>query len=326
MMTTRRKASGFSLIELMISMTIGVFLIGGALYVFDEANATTRVNESLARMQENARWALDTIEPDIRLSGYWGRHTAGSTIAGRANSIAPLATAVDPDCGPNWSINTDVSLEGFNNDTPAWTCVSDADHHDGSDTLAVRHASGQAIDTPDLENDRIYLRTHEAGRGALFFGTAEPAINDGQNNEQVAHAYYVRPNTFGNDGRPSLRRRGLTAGPAVIDQEIISGVEDLQVQFGIDNNADFAVDLYVNPDNALLATAPPILAVRIWLLMRADDPELGFVDNRTYVYADREFTPDDTPVTPTSVLSDYRRILVARTIYLRNESIMEGSL
>ncbi len=321
-MTSMHKASGFSLIELMISMTIGIFLIGGALYVFDEASATTRINESLARMQENARWALDAIEPDIRLAGYWGRHTAGSTIAGRAGSVAPLATPIGSDCGPDWSIDTDVSLEGFNNEAPAWTCVAAAAHRAGSDSLAVRHASGRAIDTANLENDRIYVRTHEAGQGALFFGAAEPAIAEGQNNELVAHAYYVSPNTVGNDGRPSLRRRGLSSGPAVIDQEIISGVEDMQIQFGIDTNADRAVDLYVNPDNPLLAAGPSVLAVRVWLLMRADEPELGFRDDRTYSYADREYSP----ATDAAVLSNYRRLLISRTVYLRNESILEASL
>ena len=77
----------------------------------------------------------------------------------------------------------------------------------------------------------------------------------------------------------------------MIDQEVISGIEDLQVQFGIDRNDDGAVDRYVDPDNAVLATNPRIRAVRVWLRMRADRPEPGFNDTRVYTYADQQFTP-----------------------------------
>ncbi|MBT8143820.1 MAG: PilW family protein, partial [Gammaproteobacteria bacterium] len=160
---------------------------------------------------------------------------------------------------------------------------------------------------------------HEAGRGALFAGTAEPPIGEGQNNLLLAHAYYVRPNTINDDGVPSLRRRQLGTGPALTDQEIIPGVEDLQVQFGIDSDGNGTVDRYVNPDNAALNAGPVVRAVRVWLRMRSESPEIGFTDTRTYTYADREYTPAADE-------ADFRRLLVSRTIFLRNEAIPEASL
>jgi len=48
--------------------------------------------------------------------------------------------------------------------------------------------------------------------------------------------------------------------------------------------------------------------VRIWLLVRAETPEQGFVNNRRYVYADRDVTVND----------NFRRVLMSRTIQLRN--------
>jgi hypothetical protein len=51
------------------------------------------------------------------------------------------------------------------------------------------------------------------------------------------------------------------------------------------------------------------VAVRIWVRVRAEAPERGFTDNRTYQYADiQPFTPND----------NFRRVLISRTIYLRN--------
>ncbi|MEM9057989.1 MAG: PilW family protein, partial [Pseudomonadota bacterium] len=100
-------------------------------------------------------------------------------------------------------------------------------------------------------------------------------------------------------------------------------VEDLQIQFGIDTDlrgqpGRHSVNRYINADNPLLDPADPafnpdnrVIAVRVWLLMRADTPELGFVDDRTYVYGDREFTPEGDDAA-------FRRLLVSRTIFLRN--------
>ncbi|MBT8135967.1 MAG: PilW family protein [Gammaproteobacteria bacterium] len=317
-----KQESGFSLIELMVAMSIGIVLIGGAIYVYDEARSTLNINDTLARMQENARWALDVIEPDIRLAGYWGRHTNGVTIDRRAGSANPLAVAVTGDCDTSWAIDVQVSLAASNNADPGLDCIDAADHRAGTDTLQLRHASGRNFATAQLEAGRIYVRTHETGEGSLFAGAAEPPINDGQNNALVAHVYHVRPYTIAGDSLPSLRRQGLTTvggTPTMIDQEVISGIEDLQVQFGIDRNDDGAVDRYVDPDNAVLATNPRIRAVRVWLRMRADRPEPGFNDTRTYTYADQQFTP-------AGAAANFRRLLVSRTIFLRNESIREGEL
>ena len=69
-MRLRTAQRGATLIELMVAMTIGIFLIGGALYVFTESRSAMGVSDSLSRMQENARFALNSIEPDIRMAGF----------------------------------------------------------------------------------------------------------------------------------------------------------------------------------------------------------------------------------------------------------------
>jgi len=51
--------------------------------------------------------------------------------------------------------------------------------------------------------------------------------------------------------------------------------------------------------------------VRVWLLIRADDREPGFVDSRNYTYAGINYTP-------TGADAGYRRIVISRTIFLRN--------
>ena len=92
---------------------------------------------------------------------------------------------------------------------------------------------------------------------------------------------------------------------------MIPGVQDLQVQFGIDNNGDNNADQYVNPEAAALATAR-IVSARIWIMVVAPDIEVGFTDDRSYVFADRNY----------GVLGgNRRRLVVSRTIQLRNSTL-----
>jgi hypothetical protein len=119
--------------------------------------------------------------------------------------------------------------------------------------------------------------------------------------------------------------------PAFDDTEIMAGVEDLQVQFGIDTGdydndgvidpdadvngdgipeSDGRATRYVNPDFPGLDRLQ-VVSVRLWLRVRGDQPEPELDDRRTYRYADVEYTPagDDRR---------FRRMLLARTIMLRN--------
>ncbi|WP_150050690.1 PilW family protein [Methylomonas rhizoryzae] len=61
--------AGFSLIELMIAMMLGLFLIGGVVSVFLSNRAVYRQNENLSRMQESARYAFEVIARDLREAG-----------------------------------------------------------------------------------------------------------------------------------------------------------------------------------------------------------------------------------------------------------------
>ncbi len=73
--------SGMTLIELMVSMLIGLFLVLGAVTVYNQGRQNYTVNEGVARLQENLRFALDVFEPDIRLAGFWGMHSEDAAVS-----------------------------------------------------------------------------------------------------------------------------------------------------------------------------------------------------------------------------------------------------
>jgi type IV pilus assembly protein PilW len=319
-MEQHRHQNGMTLIELMVALAIGAFLMIGAVTVFMQSRTTFRVTESVSRLQENGRFALDALEPDIRMAHYWGLTTRSSKVQGRATP-AQAAGLGPATCGNNWTIDLDTEVGGTNN-RYVWACAGNATVEANSDTLVVRRVTEDPI--PGAPNaTTMYVQTARYQPSQIFSAAAIPAgylPATSQTHQLVVNGYYVsRNSTLDNPGNnvPSLRVKTLVPGPAIQDLEVLPGVEDMQIQFGIDTDIPEAfnrgsIDRYVNPEDPILALPDvEILAVRLWLRLRAERLENGFTDTTNYVYADQNFTPDATN-------NQFRRILVSKTIYLRN--------
>lgn len=316
----RKEMQGISLVELLVSLAIGVVLIGGSLSVYISGKATYTLNETIARMQENAAFALKFIEEDVRLAGLWGTHNSVATITGRA-SDNPIGTTPANDCTANWSIDLDNAVEGSNNAAPVWACLGT--YQAGTDILTIRRVDPTPVATADLQAGQMYLRSSLTPRGEVFVGTAEPNgfAPNAQNFPLLAHAYYVSPDSLAGDANnavPALHRVELVDGggaPSLRDAEIVTGVEQFQVQFGLSQDADDigGAVVYVDPDNPLLApgSGAVVVSVRVWVLVRAELPELNFDDNPSYTLGDVVYT------VPTEE-RDHRRLLVTRTFDVRN--------
>jgi len=96
----RRAQQGLTLIELMISITIGLVVVGAVSYVYLGSKGAYRGNESVARVQEAGRFALDAIGRDIRRTGALGCGTAASVTTVSAVNVGMqlvnTSTATDP--------------------------------------------------------------------------------------------------------------------------------------------------------------------------------------------------------------------------------------
>jgi hypothetical protein len=150
----------------------------------------------------------------------------------------------------------------------------------------------------------------------------------GQVNDLIVHGYYVDRTAEGQAGVPALRRWALTEAAEFQDDEIVAGVEDMQIQFGIDPTGTSGVATqYVDAVGpATLPATAQIVAVRIWLLVRSETQEQGFIDNRVYEYGDRlvatgktnDLSAADAAGKAYEPKDRYRRLLVSRTIMIRN--------
>jgi len=265
---------GMSLVELMVALTIGTFLLAGAISVFGKTRDLYRTNEAAARLQETARYAMSTIEADLRMANYWGLMSRADLVENGPGLDLANLPAVDPgyslpadlagfagtidQCGPMWAVKLPAYVEA-NDDAYGYTCAAFGAAVPGSDQLTIRRASTQAIATGAplaATAGQIKLQTSRV-QGSLFSGATEPAgylPPLSESRALVVNGYYVDQNSDERAGTPSLRRKQLdVAGnaPAITDLQIVPGVEDLQVEFGGDFNDDQNADYFVQPNVAI---------------------------------------------------------------------------
>ena len=317
-----RGQHGITLVELMVALAIGSFLMIGAIQIYSQSREAFTINESIARVQETAQFALDTIEADLRMASNWGRTSRALSVEGRTliGDPNPKALAVPLDCGEDWSIELGTPVDGFDN-VMGLTCPARNAAQPNSDVLTVRRAS---VNPVPLQAGRLQVQTTRI-QGEIFDdGNPPPQFDPAQSSTHnlMVSSYYVDANSELIPGVPTLRRKVLGiqgANSAVFDQEIAPGVENLQVQFGIDMNEDNTVDRYVNPGDEIYNPAAAgyspgarVITARIWVVVRGVTQEFGVQDATNY-------QPGNVAL---GQLNDgFRRLQGSKTILLRNTRI-----
>ena len=294
-----------SMIELIIAMAFGLFLVFALVEILINGKQSFSSANNLSRLQENGRIATDLIVSDLKRAGYAGGNSNVPNISG---TTAPeLPTANCPPTNTNWGLMIEQPVFGKNDKRGGYGCVQDADYLRG-DILVVRHAAPW-IETGALGANRYYLRS-SLFSGRTFKGSAEGApendVPETPNSvrELIAHGYFVGPSvrTCNGVAVPSLWRVSLSDAGLPELKELLPGVENFQVQYGINNQ-------YLDADDIALANWPDVTTVRIWLLVRSECAESGYSDARTIVMGDDNYVVDDS----------YRRQLYSSVVMIRND-------
>ena len=316
----QREQYGLTLIELMVALAIGSFLVIGSVQIYSQSREAFIINESIARVQETAQFAMDTIEADLRMASNWGRTSRGLAIENRSidgNANPKPLVNVPTDCGASWVLDLGMPVDGANN-TFNLPCAALGGAQAFSDLITVRRAT---VNPQPLQAGRLQIQSTRIG-GEIFDDGAVPTLfspADSATHNLMVSSYYVSANSDLIPGVPTLRRKSLvvTAGvSSIVDVEIAPGVENLQVQLGIDVDEDNTVDRYVNPGDDIYNPAAPgyvpgarVITARVWIVVRSVTRENGIIDNYTY-------QPGDVNLGTYS--DDLRRMQVSKTILLRN--------
>lgn len=266
----KRAQQGLSLIELMISLAIGLGLLAALTTVFVNSSHSEAETVRATQQIENGRFATQTLQEDVWHAGYYGRYVAYTTVA---------PTTIPDPCSTN--VNTAVAsptplqnslvfaVQGYNDaasvPTQLSTCLSADDFVPGTDILVVRRVDTSATALASLTGSTIYLQSVAeaynpatlqpmrpviaAGNPSSAFNLASPTTGElGEIRRFRVHIYFIAPcsvpagggtsctgaNDDGGRPIPTLKRLELSTSGAFQIEPLVEGIENMQVEYGID--------------------------------------------------------------------------------------------
>ncbi len=324
---------GFTLLELMVATVIGLLLIAVTVKVYIDSSSVYRYQQNLSRVQENGRFALEFLQRDIRMAGYWGCYAASTMqnslatgvtgsidlrsfrVAGvnPAASAAPWTARVLCDTlvlGGAVSVGMEVTATMAADSSDVTVSVADAaklyeyatldDKTDDKRGIVVISDCGKA--------DVFQIRSINTGAGVGVIGHTDdtgenppgnstPSFQDsyeaGSRIFVAAKYQYKLDDSFTNSGELALFR--LINKPD--DSEPVESEELVE---GVENmqilyGEDTDGDLVANRylPASSVGDMTQVVSIRVSLLMRSKDDNLAEESVVPYVYNGVTVTPAD---------------------------------
>lgn len=277
-MTSYRKFKGFTLIELMIAMAIGLFLTLVVVVSFSQVSRSQQQDEQITLISENGRYALRALSRSLTLGGFYGgvSEVSGISIDGSVAVGSNCEAGAIAVSAPSVSIVNDATAVQAGN----YDCLDTTDFVAGTDVLRVLRVADAPTAAPTPAG--IYVATNSFS-GVMYSGALPASVVPPiQNWRFMPEVFYVinEANAAGVDV-PTLCRYTLSETTGVMGRRCLAdGIENIQIEFGVDANNDFVADYYNNDPTAVeLANA---ISARIYILVRGDAQITGYVNDKVY--------------------------------------------
>jgi type IV pilus assembly protein PilW len=297
-----RLAAGFSLIELMVAVTLGLLLILALASLLAQQNKARSELEKSAAQVENGRYALSILQSEIQLAGFYGQFGAPITVPGALPDPCETSDMSEIDA------SLALPLQGYDNvgatiPSPLSGCLADEDHVAGTDILVVRRLATKVAASVDAK--RVYVQTTPDSRvtdlgensAASFTLLKKDGTTLADRRAYVQHIYFVSPcdvfasgettctaDADGGKPIPTLKRLELGVVGGVTEfvlTPLVEGVEDMQLDYGVDTEGGGA-PAYPFVEAPTLAEWPDVVAVNVSLLVRNPAETVGHDDVKTY--------------------------------------------
>jgi type IV pilus assembly protein PilW len=288
---------GFSLVEVMVAIAIGLAMTAIIVNIYARSSTTAGITQTLSEIQEQAEVAIETLERDIRMAGYLGCNS--NLVRGSL----PVNTLNNPTDYLNnfqqFIVGYDGTGAAFSPAAPSGVTGGTPNASPANDAFTVRIPTGEPqvlsanMATPTGAIAPFSVANFSAGTRAVvsdctrasFFAVSGLAgstlLHSGGLNStadlQRAYltdatvvpfqtvSYYLAPALSGGGTTSLWRRIDLAAN----SEEVAEGVEQFQVQYGVDTDADVgrAADIFLGAED--VADWTQVVSVRISLLMRS---------------------------------------------------------
>jgi type IV pilus assembly protein PilW len=296
------------MIELMVAMLIGLIILAAVSTVLVSSKKNYTTQDSRARLQENARFAMQFLVRDLRMAGYFGC----------ADDVDSVRNTVNGTAGSAYSTNQPIQgseskSEWYPNTTPATLPPSNMEAN--TDAIAIRYLDGSTavnIEKPYMNTSAAALHTSGTGlrvgeivmvmdcsSAAVFqisgpgqagdavsspidhntgVGTPGNAVKDlgkvYEGDAKIAKfyyaSYYIRKNA---NKQPALYQDILTLNTTsstmdVTPRELVEGIENLQILYGVNKDEDRTPDIYKKANAMLDTDWNNVVAIRFGILAR----------------------------------------------------------
>lgn len=298
-----RHARGFSLIELLVAMAVGLILVAGLVTLFANSSQTGNELEKSIRQLESGRYGLELLNEDLSVAGYYGEVGMDGVSF---TAAAPCATTVanlgwkNPTLVPPTPFEAPLPLTGLSaTEAAALPCLSGADHKAGTPALVVRRVDTEMLPPSVANSGGVYLQTSRCASDPVetrfILGNTTStftlrtqdctAVNAVQ--RYITRVYFVATcNECGIDTVPTLKRAELGTTNTLVVSPLAEGVDDIAFDYAFDTDGNGSPDVYRTAlsGNAGAAdnTWANVVGVRIHLLSRATERSPGFADQKTF--------------------------------------------
>jgi len=295
--TFGQRSSGFSMVELMIAMTISLLLMAGVVQIFSGSKASYTMQEGTSRLQENASFALGRLSHDIGAAGYLGCLDSANPVRPFTNDLSDKTAASGYDfatplfgsegTGANGSDTISISrasaTTGIRLTAPMDEPISDL-QLDGADSTYQALEQFDILVVGDCGTASVFMITNDptTSGGVLQHASGVPATsgpNLGQSNlngdlgavygadrASVAGAYRVGTSTYLLCNSTSGTGTSLFLNVCNPANELVEGVQDMQFVYGVNADTVAGADEYLNAGQVTAANQwNNIVSVRMTL-------------------------------------------------------------
>ena len=306
-----KRQAGLTLIELMVSMTIGLIMLAALVTLIADQSSNRGEIDKSGKMIENGRYAIQTMAADIQMAGFWGEF----------NPPASTVTVLPDPCSTDVGVLDGAlpfHIQGYNDPVtlPSDLAACVSEHKPGTDVLVVRRADTGTVLKADAEANQIYIQSGlQAPIGLDFLhrladgsDAADPTVGfiykkknlttDADLRKVLVNIYYIskcsvpvsNSCTAGDDGTPipTLKLVQLSkgaGGPVFTTESIAEGIENLQIDYGVDSDGTDGAPDGGDVNGSALAPAnwQNVMSLKLHLLARSTEKTPGYQDKKSYV-------------------------------------------
>lgn len=313
----RYRQRGLTLVELMVSLAVGLLVTGIVIAMFAQSKRSFIQDDAVAVMQENGRFALQVLSNELLHAGLAGNMQIEDSYV--LNGIS-LTSDPDANCTTTWFELVETPIESYDS-PPALNCFTNANPPANANTsvLIVKRAAQEP--TTALKTNTLYLNTGGVGYNICNSTTCN-TLQDSW--EYYVHVYYIAD---GADGIPGLNRKRLiydgTSATVVSDGEVVPGIADFAIQFGVDDIDDNVVRAPGYTTALTTANSPLSVTARLTVLAHSLNEDFSKTNTRKYSLYPSETTYYEYGLTNSHY---YGRIFTTSVMIRNNAHRMSSAL